>query len=112
MPAGLDVEHSDDLAAGYRDDRPGSGLGELCGALVDVDRRLCRDTGAFPGHGSEKLSHRPRIAGLCGPDRDLRHTGICSHSQHVMAYQAPCTLTADQRRLRFAVSGHAADSAV
>jgi hypothetical protein len=87
VPAGLDVQHPDELAVGHGDDRTIGGPGELRGALVDVDRRLGRDSGALPGYGGEKLRHRPGIPGLRGPDRELRHP-------HMLSFPVTTTLAA------------------
>jgi hypothetical protein len=47
MAAGLDVEHSDDLPAGRRHQRPARAAREQRGAFVDVDRWLGHDPVAF-----------------------------------------------------------------
>jgi hypothetical protein len=71
---------------------PGEGASELRGALIHVDRRLCRDPGVFLG--GEKLRHRPRIA-AAGLTVNWA-TGICCYVQQVMPDQTHRTLFADQ----------------
>jgi hypothetical protein len=73
VPAGLDVQHPDDLGAGHRDDRPGHGAGEQRGALLDVNRRLGREPVALARHSREQLRRRPRVGCPGRPDRELRH---------------------------------------
>jgi microcystin-dependent protein len=55
MPAGLDVEHPDNLAAGHRDDRPGGSTAELRGApdastVMNAD--MLGDAGGSQPHGN------------------------------------------------------------
>jgi len=84
VPAGLDVEHSDDLAAGHRDDRPGGGMGELCGALADVDRGSVAIPVRSPATAAKSSAIARESLASAGLTMNCA-TGICSHFQPAIA---------------------------